>query len=60
MCVWLMYLTLNFFASSFFNMGKFATRHRYFLVFAETQHSIVTLSGTITIPCHICQNTPPS
>ena len=29
--------------------GKFATGHRYFLAFAETHRSIVSLLGTITI-----------
>jgi hypothetical protein len=27
--------------------------------FAKTHHSIVSLSDTITILWHICQNTPP-
>jgi hypothetical protein len=38
--------------------GKFATGHRYFLAFAKTHCSIVALPSTITILCHICQNTP--
>jgi hypothetical protein len=42
-----------------FFLGKFATGHRYFVAFAKTHHLIVSLPGTITIMCHICQNTPP-
>jgi hypothetical protein len=30
-------------------LGKFATGHRYFLAFAKTHFSIVSLPGTITI-----------
>jgi hypothetical protein len=37
--------------------GKFATRHCYFLTFVKTHCLIVTLPSTITILCHICQNT---
>jgi hypothetical protein len=40
-------------------VGKLSTRHRYFLASAETYRSIVSLSGTIIIPWHIWQNTPP-
>jgi hypothetical protein len=45
---------------SIYYMGKFATGHRYFVAFAKTHRSIVSLLGTITIMCHICQNTPPA
>jgi hypothetical protein len=31
------------------NKGKFARGHCYFLVFAETDHPILTLQSTITI-----------
>jgi hypothetical protein len=41
-------------------MGKFAIGHRYFLAFAETHRSIMSLPGTITILGHIYQNTPPT
>jgi hypothetical protein len=34
--------------------GKFATRHRYFLMFSKTHRPIVTLAGAI----HIFQNIP--
>jgi hypothetical protein len=32
-----------------FVLGKFATGHRYFLVFVETHHPIMYLPGIITI-----------
>jgi hypothetical protein len=41
-------------------MGKFPAGHRYFVAFAKTHRSIMSLPGTITIMWHICQNTPPS
>jgi hypothetical protein len=40
-----------------FLLGKFATGHRYFLAFAKTHRSIVSLLGTITILWHILIDT---
>jgi hypothetical protein len=39
-------------------LGKFAGRHCYFLAFAKTDRSIMSLQSTIIILWQICQNTP--
>jgi hypothetical protein len=49
--IWLLKLLMMYyvFYVSDYNKGKFAIGHCYFLAFAETHCSIVSLPGTITI-----------